>query len=144
MKKHKIIALCLFVITNITFFYLGGFKQIHSVFIYNCLLFFIIGLYYNFAKKINRTEKYNIFLEKCIDLAKEWNEKNLQREINNYINKNKPRLIFSFDELYRISAYTWFVKPIEENREKIIKMNKPITLDNCCDKKDLNRLFWQI
>jgi len=144
MKKHQIIVLCLLAITNITFFYLGAFKQMYPAYIFGLISAFTIGLYYGFAKEKNRTEKYNVLLEKCIDLAKEWNEKNLQREITNHVNKNKPRLIFSFEELYGISAHTWFVKPIKENREKIIKGNKPITLDNCCDKKDLNRLFWQI
>ncbi len=96
--------------------------------------------------RYKRISKYRKLHARCSDLASEWNEKNLKKEIDKYVRGEylKGRLVLSFDEIYKLSAKHWFVKKLEENYNNIVKGNKKITLDNYCEKSDLIRIFNEI
>ncbi len=101
---------------------------------------------FKFIISKKRQNKYKNLHARCSDLASEWNEKNLKKEIDKYVREQylKGRLVFSFDEIYKLSANYWFVKKLEGNYEKIVKGAKKITLDNYCEKSDLIRIFNEI
>lgn len=101
---------------------------------------------FKFIISKKRQNKYKNLHARCSDLASEWDEKNLKKEIDKYVREQylKGRLVFSFDEIYKLSANYWFVKKLEGNYDKIVKGNKKITLDNYCEKSDLIRIFNEI